>query len=63
MNCVLDFVSAHSGLLSLLGIAFVVTMREELPYPLSRLRVLAWLYGWAHDALKVFVSTRGPQNK
>ena len=27
MRCILDFVSAHSGLLSLLGIAFVVTMR------------------------------------
>jgi hypothetical protein len=57
------FISRHVELLSLLALAFVVTMREELPYPLNRFAWLNWLYGWLHDALKTFVSFRSPKPK
>lgn len=54
------FVSRHAEVIGLLGLAFVVTMRDELPAPFNRVALLVWCYGWLHDALKTFVSFRGP---
>jgi hypothetical protein len=57
-----EFITEHSAFIGLLALAFVVTMREELPSPFNRLPLLAWFYGWLHDALKTFVSFRGPKS-
>lgn len=57
----MHFITANGPVLSLLGLAFVVTMREELPPPFNRVAFFNWCYAWIHDALKTFVSFRGPQ--
>ena len=63
MEALSHFLTANGPVLSLLALAFIVTMREELPPPLDRVPVLVWLYGWLHDALKTFVSFRSPAPK
>lgn len=60
MKNVVQFVSDHREALIMLGLAFVATMREKLPQPFCRVIAFNWLYGWLHDALKTFVSLRGP---
>ena len=58
LKAIWEFCTAHEAVLSLLALAFIVTMREELPDSLGDLP--DWLYGWLHDALKAFVSFRTP---
>lgn len=55
------FMSRHSEGLTLLVLAFVATMREQLPSPLNRIEMLVWLYDWVHDALKTLVNLRTPK--
>jgi hypothetical protein len=55
-----QFIQDHAAVLSLLALAFICTMREQLPSPFNRIGAFNWLYGWLHDALKVFISLRGP---
>lgn len=52
----------HEAVLSLLALAFVITMRPTLPAPFCRWQALEWAYEWLHDALKAFVSFRSPQS-
>ncbi len=54
-------VTAHKELLALFALAAIVTMRDELPAPLNKVQFFVWCYAWIHDALKTFVSLRGPQ--
>ena len=61
MADILHFLRENEAVISLLVLAFVVTMREELPPPFNRVSLFNWLYGWIHDALKAFVSFRAPQ--
>jgi hypothetical protein len=63
MEALSHFLTANGPVLSLLALALIVTMREELPPPLDQIPVLVWLYGWLHDALKTFVSFRSPAPK
>lgn len=63
MAAALHFIFDNGAVLSLLALAFIVTMREDLPAPLNRAAVLVWLYGWLHDGLKTFVSFRAPMEK
>ena len=60
MDALIGFVSRNWPVLSLLGLAFVVTMRDQLPAPFNRVEAFNWLYGWLHDGLKTFVSFRAP---
>lgn len=53
---------AGPGVAGLLFLAAVNTMPEALPAPLSKVAFFAWLYAWLHDALKTFVSFRGPKS-
>ena len=52
------FVNKHSEGLALLALAFVVTMRDGLPYPFNKVDALNWLYAWLHDALKTLANMR-----
>jgi hypothetical protein len=54
------FIMAHEAAFGLLLLAFIGTMRDELPPPFNRLPWLVWLYAWLHDGLKAFVSFRSP---
>jgi hypothetical protein len=47
-----------TGIVWLAVLAVVNTMPEQPPSSLRALPV--WAYQWAHDALKTFVSYRGP---
>lgn len=49
--------------LTLAGLAVIATMPEELPPPLSRVRLLVWFWAWVHDATKAFVSFRLPRRE
>jgi hypothetical protein len=60
MEALTNFIHGNGPVLSLLALAFVVTMREELPPPFNRVQLFCWLYGWIHDGLKTFVSFRSP---
>lgn len=53
-------ISAHLAVVSLLALAFVATMREELPKPFKDWPLCAWWYGWLHDGLKAFINMRTP---
>ena len=56
-------IAAHTALVVSLGIAAVVSMREELPAPFNRIAVFVWFYGWLHDTLKTFVSLKAGVSK
>ena len=60
LNTITNFIHSNGPVLSLLLLAFIVNMREELPAPFNRIQAVVWLYGWLHDALKTFVSFRSP---
>ena len=55
------FVKAHEAIVGLFAIAFVVTMREKLPYPFNKVETLNWFYEWLHAALSAFVNMRSPK--
>lgn len=57
-----QFARDHSESLTLLAIAFAVTMRKKLPWPLCLVEPLEWVYEWVRDALMTFVSLRGPSS-
>jgi hypothetical protein len=62
MTHLIAFAHAHIEFLSMFALAVVVTMRDELPPPFNRVPILAWFYGWIHDALKAFVNAlSGPK--
>lgn len=52
----------HEGVISLLLLAFIITMRPKLPPPFCEWGPMEWIYEWGHDALKAFVSFRSPSN-
>lgn len=62
MTQIAQFAHDHSESLTLLAIAFAVTMRKTLPWPLRLVEPLEWAYGWVRDALMTFVSLRGPSH-
>src|SRR5579872_4002428 len=59
-GAVSGFISAHTAVVSMLALAFVATMRDELPAPFNRVGVLVWCYSWLHDGLNAFINMRKP---
>ena len=57
-----QFIQDHEAVISLFGLAFVVTMPDDLPAPFNRAPFLVWCWNWLHTALKTFVSFRAPVN-
>jgi len=57
----LHFLSNHGEILSVLALALIAAMPEELPSSVSQLP--KWLYGWLAHGLKTFVSFRAPGDK
>jgi hypothetical protein len=58
LTAVWQFAMDHEAVISLFGLAFVVTMPEEPPASVGE--IPRWLYNWVHDGLKAFVSFRSP---
>ena len=57
-----QFVQEHEAVLSLLGLAFVVTMPEELPSPFNKVPLIVWGWRWLHEGMRTFVNFRTPPN-
>jgi hypothetical protein len=60
LQAVWQFALDHEAVICLLGLAYAVTMPDELPPPFNRSPVLNWLWAWFHSGLKAFVSFRSP---
>jgi len=56
------FITKHQEGLALLALAFIVTMRDGLPYPFNKVDLLNWCYAWLHDALKTLANMRSGGN-
>ena len=55
-----QFVIDHEAVICLIGLAFAVTMPDDLPAPFSRSPFLVWWWSWFHNGVKAFVSFRSP---
>ncbi len=54
------FVENNKVALGLLGLAFIATMRAQLPPPFNGVPLFNWCYEWLVDALKTFMNLRTP---
>ena len=59
-SAITDFISKHSEFAMLMALAFVMTMRAKLPWPLNRVEIFNWCYEWLHDAMRAFANSRQP---
>jgi len=50
----------HEALVSLVTLAFIIAMPDNLPDPFAKCQPLAWAWGWLHGGLKTLISLQHP---